>query len=453
LGRNDLGTEKTMREWIQAVRGMHDILPQHTAVWQRMELEVAHVLASYGYQEIRLPLIEKTELFRRSIGEDTDIVEKEMYTFEDRNGESLTLRPEGTAGCVRAALENGLLHKQVQRLWYGGPMFRHERPQKGRYRQFHQIGVEAFGMLGPDVDAELILMTARLWRALGLMDRCELQVNSLGTTEERRTYRRELVAYLSDHRDLLDADSHRRLESNPLRVLDSKSPPMQPVIASAPKLIDRLGKESRAHFDELLALLGASGVAYTVNPHLVRGLDYYSRTVFEWVSGELGAQGTVCAGGRYDGLVEQLGGGPTPAVGFALGLERLASLLEESSAKGQDASVPEIFVATFGHGARREGIILAEQLRDRSPGLRILVHCGKGGVKSQFRRADRSGARIALILGEDEVREGRVSVKSLRGSEEQRTVERAELEGLLGRLLVGPRGPEAGGGQPRGEDA
>ena len=332
-----------MAQNIQAIRGMRDILPEQAPLWAHLEDTVRAVADRYGYAEIRLPLVEMTELFRRSIGEVTDIVEKEMYTFADRNGDSLTLRPEGTAGCVRAGIQHGLLHNQVQRLWYRGPMFRHERPQKGRYRQFYQIGVEAFGMAGPDIDIEMILMTRRIWRELGL-DGLLLQVNSLGSAEERAVYRERLVAYLSARRDQLDEDSLRRLVGNPLRVLDSKNPEMRQIIDEAPVLMEHLGDESRAHFDVLCAGLEAAGVAYTVNPWLVRGLDYYARTVFEWVSSDLGAQGTVCAGGRYDGLVEQLGGRPTPAIGFAMGLERLVSLLENSASAGG----PDLYLVLAG---------------------------------------------------------------------------------------------------------
>ncbi len=397
---------------------MHDILPDQTPRWQLLEGRVRSVLERYGYREIRMPLVEQTELFKRSIGEVTDIVEKEMYTFEDRNGDSLTLRPEGTAGCVRAGIEHGLLYNQVQRLWYQGPMFRHERPQKGRYRQFQQIGVEAFGMAGPDIDLELILITHRIWQALGLSDGLELQLNSLGTATERRAYRETLVRYLRSNLERLDEESRRRLESNPLRILDSKNPDMQALIAAAPALMDHLGEVSKAHFDAICAGLDAAGVRYVVNPRLVRGLDYYARTVFEWVTDRLGAQGTVCAGGRYDGLVEQLGGHATTAVGFAMGVERLVALLEEA---GIEPGEPvDAYLVLMGDEPQRRGLLLAEQLRDQLPELRLLTHCGGGSFKSQFKKADRSGARYALILGEDELAKGVVGIKDLRRPAEQR---------------------------------
>jgi len=403
---------------IQAVRGMNDILPEHTPAWRYLEETVRQLLDGYGYREVRMPLVEKTELFKRSIGEVTDIVEKEMYTFEDRNGDMLTLRPEGTAGCVRAGIENGLLHNQVQRLWYQGPMFRHERPQKGRYRQFHQIGIEVFGLEGPDVDAEHILMTARLWRMLGLDDAVELQLNSLGTSDSRAAYRAILVDYLRQHQSELDEDSQRRLESNPLRILDSKNPEMRGLIEAAPKLNEHLDEESRAHFATLCAILEEAGVKYTINPCLVRGLDYYGKTVFEWVTNKLGAQGTVCAGGRFDGLVEQLGGKPTPAVGFAMGVERLVSLLEEEQVPLEDY-LPHAYLVQVGEAAQRRGMILAEQLRNALPLLRLESHCGGGSFKSQFKKADKSGAAIALILGDEEVANGTLGIKFLREDEEQ----------------------------------
>ena len=408
---------------------MHDVLPECSPLWQFLERHVAAVLAAYGYREIRMPILEMTELFRRSIGEVTDIVEKEMYTFDDRNGDSLTLRPEGTAGCVRAAMEHGLLHNQVQRLWYQGPMFRHERPQKGRYRQFHQIGVETFGMPGPDIDAELILMTARIWQAMGLPD-LELQLNSLGTPQERAAYRDELVAYLEAHHDQLDEDSRRRLRSNPLRILDSKNPQMRDLLQAAPSLVSRLGEGSRGHLDRVRAILDKAGVVYVMNPRLVRGLDYYSLTVFEWVSDRLGAQATVCAGGRYDGLVEQLGGRPTPAVGFAMGLERLVALLEESRPEAGAAAV-DVYLVLLGDAAAQEGLILAEELRTARPDLRILSNCGGGGTKTQFKRADRSGARYALVMGDNELANGTVALKALRSDEPQLEVGRDQLGELL----------------------
>jgi histidyl-tRNA synthetase len=415
-----------MAKQIQAIRGMKDILPEQTPLWQFLEDRVRDVLSRYGYAEIRMPIVEMTELFKRSIGEVTDIVEKEMYTFDDRNGDSLTLRPEGTAGCVRAGLENGLIFNQTQRLWYQGPMFRHERPQKGRYRQFHQIGVETFGLAGPDIDLELILITARLWRELGLDD-LELQINTLGTSEERATYRERLVAYFQGRIDELDEDSRRRLATNPLRILDTKSPEMAGVVAEAPSLMEHLGEESLAHFDALRAGLDAAGVVYVVNPRLVRGLDYYSRSVFEWVTSQLGAQGTVCAGGRYDGLVEQLGGRPTSAVGFAMGLERLIALLEETDL-AQRLPVADLYMITMGEQAQQRGIQLAETLREALPGLRLITHCGGGGFKSQFKKADKSNARYALVLGDDELSRGEAGLKPLRETGEQQQV---KLDGLI----------------------
>jgi len=419
---------------IQAIRGMNDILPDETPVWQFLETQLRALLAGYGYSEIRMPVVEKTELFKRSIGEVTDIVEKEMYTFEDRNGDSLTLRPEGTAGCVRAAIENGLLHNQVQRLWYMGPMFRHERPQKGRYRQFHQVGVEAFGLEGPDVDAEHILMTARLWRLLGVEDAVRLELNSLGSLEARAAYRELLVEYLSAREAELDEDSRRRLHSNPLRILDSKNPQMQGVIAEAPRLNDHLDAASKAHFEGLCALLDAAQVEYTVNPCLVRGLDYYGRTVFEWVTDRLGAQGTVCAGGRFDGLVTQLGGRPTPAIGFAMGLERLTALLERERLPLHRYR-PQIYIVRVGEAAQPAGMLLAERLRDALPALRLQLHCGGGSFKSQMKKADRSGASLALILGEEEAAGGQVQVKYLRETRPQEQMAQEAVAAYLDREL------------------
>ncbi len=409
-----------MSKKIQAVRGMRDILPEQTPLWQFLEDRARAVLEGYGYREIRLPIVEMTDLFKRSIGEVTDIVEKEMYTFDDRNGDSLTLRPEGTAGCVRAGIENGLLHNQAPRLWYQGPMFRHERPQKGRYRQFHQIGVEAYGLPGPDIDLEVILLSARLWKALGL-DQLELQLNTLGLAQERAAYREKLVAYLGSRVRALDEDSRNRLHANPLRVLDSKHPDMAEVIAEAPILLDHLGSESMAHFDWIRGNLDDLGVQYRVNPRLVRGLDYYSRSVFEWVTTRLGAQGTVCAGGRYDGLVEQLGGRAVPAVGFALGIERLIALLEEAYGDSL-AKDPLAYLLLAGEQAQARGLQIAEQLRDQVPGLRLQVHCGGGGFKGQFKKADKSGARFALILGAEELKRGVCGVKPLRTDEQQQEV-------------------------------
>ncbi len=412
-----------MATHIQAVRGMNDLLPEVTPLWQQIEHAARQLLNAYGYREIRIPIVEKTELYARSIGQVTDIVEKEMYTFEDRNGDSLSLRPEGTAGCVRAGIENGILHNQTQRLWYIGPMFRHEKPQKGRYRQFHQIGVEAFGLVGPDIDAELIALSARLWRQLGIAG-LDLQINSLGTSESRARYRTDLSAYLRRHGDALDDDSKRRLETNPLRVLDSKNPAMRDIVAGAPQLLDYLDDESRDHFERLCRALERTGIAYTINPRLVRGLDYYSRTVFEWVANAAAAQGTVCAGGRYDGLVEQLGGKPTPAIGFAIGLERLVDLLPEQCL--QDLSAwPHVYVLAVGATAEAEALGVAEALRDR--GLRVLLHCGGGNLKNQMKKADRSGARFAVIIGEDELRAQFASVKDLRADTEQTRVKFSDV--------------------------
>jgi histidyl-tRNA synthetase len=405
---------------------MNDLLPEALGLWRRIEDTARAVLESYGYREIRFPLVEKTELYARSIGAVTDIVEKEMYSFEDRNGDSLSLRPEGTAGCARAGIENGLLHNQIQRLWYAGPMFRHERPQKGRYRQFHQIGVEVFGVATPDIDAELIRMSARLWRRLGI-DGLRLEINSLGTAACRAAYRERLVDYLRGQHAVLDEDSRRRLDTNPLRVLDSKNPAMHGVIAQAPSLLDHLDAESAAHFARVKAELDDAGIAYRVNPRLVRGLDYYTRTVFEWVSDTLGAQGTVCAGGRYDGLVEQLGGQPTPAVGFALGMERLVELAARHGAAADDA--PLAYLVMLGDAAERRGALLAERLRDA--GLTVESNLGGGSLKSQMKRADRSRARYALLLGEAELAAGVVSVKALRAEARQQELGEAELIAYL----------------------
>lgn len=392
---------------------MNDILPEQTVQWQFVEETFRDLMRSYGYAEVRMPIIEMTELFKRTIGEVTDIVEKEMYTFADRNGDSLTLRPEGTAGCVRAALQNGMLHNQVQRLWYAGPMFRHERPQKGRYRQFQQMGVETFGFDGPDIDAELILMSWRLWKLLGMQDHVTLELNSLGSVQARQSYRDILVDYFKQHYAQLDEDSQRRLESNPLRILDSKNPAMQALIESAPRLMEHLDDESRQHFDELCARLDANGVKYNINSRLVRGLDYYTKTVFEWVTTKLGAQGTVCAGGRFDGLVEQLGGKSVPAMGFALGMERLVELVDPAI-YAQYQHQPHIYIVLAGDKAAITGQQLAENLRNKLPGLRVLLNCGGGSFKSQMKKADKCDARLALILGDDEVINGMISVKNLR---------------------------------------
>ncbi|MCD1630388.1 histidine--tRNA ligase [Marinobacter shengliensis] len=422
---------------IQAIRGMNDILPEQTPVWQYVESTVRQVLGQYGYQEIRMPVVEQTELFKRSIGEVTDIVEKEMYTFDDRNGDSLTLRPEGTAGCVRAAEEHGLLFNQTRRLWYTGPMFRHERPQKGRYRQFHQIGVECFGMDGPDIDAELLILTARLWQALGLAGHTRLEINSIGTSEARKVYRQALVDYLDQYRDQLDDDSKRRLTTNPLRILDSKDAGTRKILEGAPSLDDYLDDESRAHFEQLKGLLDAAGVKYSVNPALVRGLDYYGKTVFEWITDSLGAQGTVCAGGRYDGLVEQLGGKPTRAVGFAMGLERLILLLETLElVPGYVNNHADVYVTAMGDKVIAPAMAIAEELRSALPGSVVVTHCGGGSFKSQMKKADRSGARYAVILGENELASGNVGLKPLRDDEPQQDIARRELAQALASRLT-----------------
>jgi histidyl-tRNA synthetase len=423
-----------MSEKIQAIRGMHDILPEHAPRWQYVESVLRRVMGAYGYREIRLPIVEKTELFKRSIGEVTDIVEKEMYTFDDRNGDSLTLRPEGTAGCLRACLEHGLLHNQTQRLWYMGQMFRHERPQKGRYRQFHQLGVEAYGMPGPDIDAELILLCRRLWRELGIGAKLELEINSLGTTDERHAYRLKLVEYFRAHYDHLDEDSRRRLDTNPLRILDSKNPELKDIIAGAPALLDELNETSRAHFEGLRRRLDAADIAHVVNPRLVRGLDYYSRTVFEWVTQALGAQGTVCAGGRYDGLIEQLGGKDSTAIGFALGMERLIDLLDRPE-RHEHAAAPHAYLIVVGELAETRASKVAENLRDALPDLRLQMNCGGGGFKSQFKRADKSAAAVALILGDDEARDQTIGVKSLRREDGQKTLTESQLIAFLKPLL------------------
>jgi histidyl-tRNA synthetase len=408
---------------------MPDILPDASGTWQYLESVVREIAESYGYRNIRLPLLEHTDLFRRSIGEVTDIVEKEMYTFDDRNGESLTLRPEATAGMVRAGITNGLLHNQRQKLWTAGPMFRYEKPQKGRYRQFHQFDVEALGYEGPDVDAELIIMSARIWARLGI-ERLTLELNSLGTPEARRRYRDDLVSYFSGVKNRLDQDSIRRLEQNPLRILDSKNPEMQDIVAAAPVMLDYLDDESTEHFDGLRSLLDAAGVEYTVNPRLVRGLDYYNRTVFEWVTDALGSQGAVCSGGRYDGLVEKLGGRPTPAIGWAMGIERFVALFEASGGEAPSGDV-DVYIAALGAGTLEKAFEMAETLRDDVAGIRIEVNLGGGSFKSQMKRADKSGAEFALILGETELAEARVGLKPLRSTDEQVPVALNELAGVL----------------------
>jgi histidyl-tRNA synthetase len=419
---------------IQAIRGMNDCLPEQTPVWQMLETTLRRVVSSYGYSEIRMPIVEMTNLFQRAIGEVTDVVEKEMYTFNDRNGDSLTLRPEGTAGCVRACIEHGLVYNQERRLWYVGPMFRHERPQKGRYRQFHQFGVEVFGLNGPDIDAELIMLTARLWRELGIEQFTTLQLNTLGSSAERAAYRDALVVFLEQHKESLDEESKRRMYSNPLRVLDTKSPQVQEILQHAPTLADYFGEETKAHFNGLKALLDAAGIAYQVNERLVRGLDYYNYTVFEWVTESLGAQGTICGGGRYDGLVEQLGGQATPAVGFAMGLERLTLMLETLEKINNLPATVDVYICMAGEGALTAGLLLAEQLRSERPQLRIMTHCGGGNFKKQMKRADKVAARIALILGETEVAEQKVTVKFLRDQVEQQTIAVTALLPILDQL-------------------
>ncbi|MGA0628129.1 histidine--tRNA ligase [Pseudomonas aeruginosa] len=413
-----------MSKPLQAIRGMNDILPEQTPAWRYLERTFAGLLDGYGYSEIRLPILEFTELFARGIGEGTDVVDKEMYTFLDRNGESLTMRPEGTAGCVRAVLEHGLSGGgQVQKLWYTGPMFRYEKPQKGRYRQFHQIGVEVFNLPGPDIDAELIILTWRLWQKLGMADAVTLQLNTLGSSEARARYREALVAYLQERFEQLDEDSQRRMTTNPLRILDSKVESTQALLVGAPTLHDYLDEESIAHFEGLKARLDAVGLRYEINQKLVRGLDYYCRTAFEWVTDKLGAQGTVCGGGRYDGLVSQFGGKPTPGVGFAMGVERLVLLLETLGVIPAELNRPaDLYVCAFGEPAELAALTLAEQLRSAIPGIRLLVNAGAGSFKSQFKKADKSGARFALILGEDEVANRVVGFKPLRDEGEQQSI-------------------------------
>ena len=419
-----------MSQTLQAVRGMNDILPAEAEFWELFEDTVRSWLKSYGYRPIRMPIVEPTPLFKRAIGEVTDIVEKEMYSFVDSlNGEPLTLRPEGTAGCVRAVIQHNLAAQTPQRLYYMGQMFRHERPQKGRYRQFHQVGVEAFGFTGPDVDAELILMGARLWADLGL-DGIELQLNSLGQPEERARHRAELIAYFEAHAELLDEEAKRRLHTNPLRILDSKNPAMQDLCAAAPRLIDFLGEESLNHFEGVQRVLRDAGIAYTVNPRLVRGLDYYNLTVFEWVTDKLGAQGTVCAGGRYDGLVEQLGGKPTPAAGFAMGVERLIALIRESGGEPEPGAV-DVYIVHQGEAASRLAHRVAEGLRDN--GIDVLLHCGGGSFKSQMKKADASGAAFAVIIGDDEAAAGEAQLKTLRA--ETATQQRVKVDNLAEAII------------------
>jgi histidyl-tRNA synthetase len=423
-----------MSKFIQSIRGMHDVLPDDSYRWQSFEAIIRQLMAAYGYREIRMPLVESTDLFCRSIGEVTDIVEKEMYTFEDRNGDKLTLRPEGTASCVRAGIQHGLLHNQVQRLWYNGPMFRHERPQKGRYRQFHQFGVEVFGIDTPDIDAELILISARLWQQLGLQG-VRLELNTLGSSQARENYKQVLVDYLNQHFAQLDEDSVRRLKTNPLRILDSKNPAMKEMLDNAPALIDHLDEESLQQFDRLKALLDATGIEFSINPRLVRGLDYYCKTVFEWVTDELGSQGTICAGGRYDGLVEQLGGKATPAIGFALGMERILALLE-SQQQLQTGTI-DIYLVLLGDACELRGLQLAEEIRAQIPDIKMITHCGGGSIKSQIKKADKSGADITLILAEEELKQGQVTVKYLRENKDQKSVSFDELIGFIAETIAG----------------
>lgn len=423
-----------MAKQIQAIRGMNDILPTQSPLWQKVEAVLRSSVSAYGYSEIRTPIVENTDLFKRSIGEVTDIVEKEMYTFEDRNGDSLTLRPEGTASTVRAGNEHGLLYNQEQRLWYMGPMFRHERPQKGRYRQFHQFGVEVYGIGSADIDAEVLMLSARLWEKLGISEHVTLELNTLGDPAERAAYRDALIAFLEQHKDKLDEDSQRRMYSNPLRVLDSKDPQVQGILTDAPALMDYLGEESSQHFEQLRELLDAVGIQYRVNPRLVRGLDYYNRTVFEWVTNSLGSQGTVLAGGRYDGLVAQLGGKDTPAVGFAMGLERIVLLLETLGLTQDIPAAVDVYVTAMGENCLVEAIKVAQELRSALPHLKVMSHCGGGNVKKQMKRADKSGASVALLIGEEELAEGMVTVKHLRNDNEQQQVARNALSAFLAEL-------------------
>ena len=424
-----------MAKQIQAIRGMNDILPTQSPLWQKLETVLRETVAAYGYSEIRTPIVESTDLFKRSIGEVTDIVEKEMYTFDDRNGDSLTLRPEGTASTVRAGNEHGLLYNQEQRLWYMGPMFRHERPQKGRYRQFNQFGVEVYGIGTADVDAEVLMLSARLWEKLGIKEHVTVELNTLGDPAERATYRSALIEFLEQFKEQLDEESQRRMYTNPLRVLDTKNPEVQALLVDAPELMDFLGEESRAHFSHLCELLDAVGIQYVINPRLVRGLDYYNRTVFEWVTSSLGSQGTVLAGGRYDGLVEQLGGKDTPAVGFAMGLERIVLLLETLELTSDIPSTVDVYVTAMGDTSKIEAIKIAQTLRSELPNLRVMSHCGGGNFKKQMKRADKSGAQIALVIGEDELANNQVAVKYLREKKEQELVARDGLATYIAKQI------------------
>jgi histidyl-tRNA synthetase len=421
-----------MSKRIQSIRGMHDVLPPESGELRAIEHATQNVLQQYGYQEIRMPLLEQTELFKRSLGEVTDIVEKEMYTFEDRNGDSLTLRPEGTASCVRAGIQHGFLYGQPQRLWYCGPFFRHERPQKGRYRQFHQLGVETFGFVGPDIDAELIILTAHMWKKINLPMQPRLEINSLGSSQARKKYREKLITYFQQHEDKLDKEASQRLHANPMRILDSKNPELHDVIQNAPSLLEHLDAESAEHFFQLQKILDAANIEYSINSRLVRGLDYYSKTVFEWIAEGLGAQATICAGGRYDGLIEQLGGKPCPAAGFAIGLERLASLLEGSS---QTDHLVDVYMVLMGEAAEIAGFQLAGQLRTQLPTSSVVTNCGGGSIKSQMKRADKSQARLAFILGEDELKNQNVTVKYMREKREQETISQNDVVAFLENYL------------------
>ena len=419
-----------MAKTIQAIRGMNDCSPTESPLWQWIEAKVPHVLASYGYSEVRMPIVESTPLFARAIGEVTDVVSKEMYTFWD-NDEQLTLRPEGTAGCVRAAIERGWIYNNEQRLWYMGPMFRHERPQKGRYRQFHQAGVEVFGIANPEIDAELIILTARLWKELGIDQHVSLQLNSIGSLEARANYRSALVAFLENHQDLMSDEEKERLVKNPLRILDTKNEVLQEVLNGAPKLLDYLDDESHEHFNQLCSLLDAMGVKYEINPKLVRGLDYYNKTVFEWVTSALGAQGTVCGGGRYDGLVEQLGGHATQGVGFAMGLERLVLLVQEVNKEITLPQAVDLYLVYAGEGTTLNAFQIAEQIRTELPQVRVMTHCSGGKFQKQFKRADKIEAKYALVVGESEVQAKTVVVKDLRNGAEQITLSQVDLIATL----------------------
>jgi histidyl-tRNA synthetase len=422
---------------IQAITGMKDLLPEETPLWEKVEGILRETVESYGYSEIRMRILEKTDLFVRSIGEVTDVVEKEMYSFEDVGGDKLSLRPEGTAGCVRACNEHGIIHNQERRLWYMGPMFRHEKPQKGRYREFHQFGIEVFGLTGPDIDAEILMLTNRIWQKFGISDHVKLELNSLGSAEERKQYRSRLVSFLEEHKDVLDEDSKRRMYTNPLRVLDSKNEAVQELLKDAPKLSDFFGEETKAHFSGLRQLLDEAGIRYEINDRLVRGLDYYNYTVFEWVTDLLGAQSTICGGGRYDGLVEQLGGQPSPAVGCAIGLERFM-LVAEAVGQQQSRGPVDVYFCSMGENARRRSFQIAEKLRTDIRGLRLMMNCGDGAFKKQFKKADKSGAKYALVLGDDELSKGIVAVKDLRNDGNQQEIALDDLAGFLkGALPLG----------------